>query len=110
MLAKRELLADSLKGNAKGGIYENLVAGILVRNGFPIRHYKNDDCEVEFIVETEAGVIPIEVKSSTGRTRSLDWVLAEAAIPFGIKFTGGNVGVADRRITLPHYMAMFLRP
>ena len=110
MLAKRELLADSLKGNVKGGIYENLVAGILVRNGFPIRYYKNDDCEVEFIVETEAGVIPIEVKSSTGRTRSLDWVLAEAAIPFGIKFTSGNVGVAGRRITLPYYMAMFLRP
>ena len=26
------------------------------------------------------------------------------------KHTGGNVGVAGKCITLPHYMAMFLRP
>lgn len=110
MLAKRELLADMLKGNVKGGIYENLIAGMLERKGFPVRYYRNDDCEVEFIVETEEGVVPIEVKASTGRTRSLDKVLADDAVPYGIKFTNGNVGVAGKRVTLPHYMAMFLEP
>ena len=94
----------------KGGIYENLISGMLERNGFPIRYYRNDDCEIEFVVETEDGVVPIEVKSSTGRTRSLDKIVADAAIPYGIKLTGGNVGVAGKRVTLPHYMAMFLRP
>ena len=54
--------------------------------------------------------MPVEVKSSTGRTRSLDKIVADAAIPYGVKFTGGNVGVAGKRLTLPHYMAMFLRP
>ena len=83
---------------------------MLERNGFPIRYFRNDDCEVEFIIETEDGVVPIEVKSSTGRTRSLDKIVADDAIPYGIKLTGGNVGVAGKRVTLPHYMAMFLQP
>ena len=108
MLAKRELLAGSLKGNVKGGIYENLIAGMLERNGFPIRYYRNDAVEVEFIVETEEGVIPIEVKASDGATRSLDVLLREASVPYGIKLTGGNVGVAGKKITLPHYMAAFI--
>ena len=110
MLAKRGLLDDSLKGNVKGGAYENLIAGILERNGFPVRYYRNDSVEIEFIVETDDGVIPIEVKSSNGRSRSLDELLADDAVPYGIKFTGGNVGVAGKKIALPHYMAMFLRP
>ena len=86
------------------------LSGMLERNGFPIRYFRNDDCEVEFVVETEDGVVPIEVKSSTGRTRSLDKIVADDAIPYGIKLTGGNVGVAGKRMTLPHYMAMFLQP
>lgn len=45
MLAKRGILDGSLVGNVKGGIYENLVAGILERNGFPIRYYRNCDKE-----------------------------------------------------------------
>ena len=110
MLAKRGLLDDSLKGNVKGGAYENLIAGILERNGFPVRYYRNDSVEIEFIVETDDGIIPIEVKSSNGRSRSLDELLADDAVPYGIKFTGGNVGVAGKKIALPHYMAMFLRP
>jgi predicted AAA+ superfamily ATPase len=86
------------------------LSGMLERNGFPIRYFRNDDCEVEFVVETEDGVVPVEVKSSTGRTRSLDKIVADDAIPYGIKLTGGNVGVAGKRMTLPHYMAMFLQP
>ena len=28
--------------------------------------------------------------------------------PYGYKFVDGNVGVREKKITLPHYMAMFL--
>ena len=108
MLTKRGLLNETLKGNVKGGIYENLVAGILERKGYAVRYYRNDDSEIEFIVETEQGVVPIEVKSTTGRTNSLDRLLASDDIACGIKLTNGNVGVAGKKITLPHYMAMFI--
>lgn len=40
----------------------------------------------------------------------MNHVVDDAAIPYRIKLTGGNVGVAGKRVTIPHYMAMFLRP
>ena len=52
--------------------------------------------------------MPVEVKASSGRSRSLDRLLAGASVPYGIKLTGGNVGVAGKKVTLPHYMSMFL--
>lgn len=110
MLTKQGVLSDTLKGSVKGGLYENLIAGILERNGFPIRYYKNDDKEVEFVIETEDGVVPVEVKATQGRSRSLDELLRCDDLSCGYKFTGGNVGRQGKKITLPHYMAMFLRP
>lgn len=90
--------------------YENFVATVLQRNGHPLRYYRNGESEVEFLVETSAGVVPVEVKAQTGRTLSLDKLLARPQVPFGYKLTGGNVGVSGKKITLPHYMAMFIRP
>jgi predicted AAA+ superfamily ATPase len=107
-LAKREMLAGTLAGTVKGGVFENLVAGVLERNGHPVRYYRNDDAEVEFLIENDDGVVPVEVKASAGRSRSLDRLLAGAAVPYGVKLTGGNVGVAGKKVTLPHYMSMFL--
>ena len=76
--------------------------------GWNGRDSRNDDAEVEFLIENDDGVVPVEVKASAGRSRSLDRLLAGASVPYGIKLTGGNVGVADKKVTLPHYMSMFL--
>lgn len=108
MLAKRELLTGRITGPVKGGVYENLIAGVLERNGHPVRYYRNDDAEIEFMIENDDGVIPIEVKASAGRSRSLDRLIERGSVPYGIKLTGGNVGVSGKKVTLPHYMAMFL--
>ena len=107
-LAKREMLSGTLAGTVKGGVFENLVAGVLERNGHPVRYYRNDDAEVEFLIENDDGVVPVEVKASSGRSRSLDRLLGSAAVPYGVKLTGGNVGVSGKKVTLPHYMSMFL--
>ena len=108
MLAKHGILDGTLTGNVKGGLYENLVAGILERNGFPIRYYRDESNEIEFIVETDDGIVPIEVKAQNGRSRSLDDLLMHEEIPYGIKLVDGNLGVSGKKLTLPHYMAMFL--
>lgn len=110
MLVKSEILQGTLAGTVKGGVYENFVATVLQRNGHPLRYYRKEESEVEFLVETSAGVIPVEVKAQTGRTLSLDKLLTRSQVPFGYKLTGGNVGVSGKKITLPHYMAMFIRP
>lgn len=110
LLVKRQLLEDKLKGNVKGGLFENFHASVFERNGFPIRYYRNDDREIEFALETDDGVVPVEVKAENGRTQSLNRALLDESIEYGYKFTSGNVGVVGKKITLPHYMAMFLKP
>lgn len=108
---KRAILDGSLSGSMKGGVYENFICGELERNGFPIRYFKTEqgDAEIEFVVENEDGVIPIEVKARNGATVSLDRALKRPSVPYGYKFTSGNVGVAGKKISLPHYMVLFLR-
>ena len=102
-------------GTAKG--FLQLVEGVADIEGqtvplgerrHPLRYYKNDETEVEFIVERDDGVIPVEVKAGNGRSQSLDKLLRSDDIPYGIKLTGGNVGVSGKKITFPHYMAMFI--
>ena len=104
------LYSGRLKGNAKGGLYENLIAGVLERKGIPLYYFKNEDGsrEVEFAIERDGGIVPIEVKASNGATVSLNEVLEKPQTPYGYKFIDGNVGVSGKKITLPHYMAMFI--
>ena len=104
------LYSGRLKGNAKGGLYENLIAGVLERKGIPLYYFKNEDGsrEVEFAIERDGGIVPIEVKASNGATVSLNEVLEKPQTPYGYKFVDGNVGVSGKKITLPHYMAMYI--
>ena len=110
MLVKRGILDGTLAGNVKGGLYENFVASVLHRSGFPLLYYKNDSEEVEFMIETSDGVVPVEVKATGGRSQSLDRLVARESVRIGFKLTGGNVGVSGKKVTLPHYMAMFFAP
>lgn len=107
---KGAVIRGALSGTVKGALYENLVAGMLVRNGHALHYWrdKREPLEVEFLVEKDGAVVPVEVKASNAATASLDRVLARKEIPFGWKLTGGNVGVSGKKVTLPHYMAMFI--
>lgn len=107
---KAAVINQTLGGSPKGGLYENLVACLLTRGGHPLRYLrdKHDPLEVEFLLERDGHVIPVEVKASNAATASLNRLLARDDIEFGYKLTGGNVGVVGKKITLPHYMAMFL--
>ena len=104
------LYSGRLVGNAKGGLYENLIAGMLERKGIPLYYFKNEEGsrEVEFMVERDGGIVPVEVKVSNGSTLSLNEVLEKPQVSYGYKFVDGNIGVSGKKITLPHYMAMFI--
>ena len=107
---KAAVIENTLKGPAKGGVYENLVADILTKRGQPLYYYKHAGStqEIEFLLTREGGVIPVEVKSKNGTTPSLDAMLKREDVPWGYKLVRGNVGVADKKITLPLYMALFI--
>ncbi len=106
---KQALLNGKLKGFAKGGIYENFVAETLIKNGYSLHYYKPDDnSELEFIIEKDGDVIPIEVKAGNTATKSLNSFIEYFSPSIAYKLVSGNVGEADGKITLPHYLTMFI--
>lgn len=97
--------------SAKGGLYEALACDILTKNGHEtLCFFKNQygTIEVEFIIEGNDGVIPIEIKAGRSRTQSLDRLLESDEIPYGYKFSSQNVGKSGKKITMPIYMMMFI--
>lgn len=104
---KIALLSDALEGPAKGGIYESLIADILAKRGEELYYYKKEDStlEIEFILERECKLVPVEVKARKGSTRSLNELLKMDNIERGYKLTAQNTGVVEKKITLPLYMA-----
>lgn len=107
---KIALLSDALEGPAKGGIYESLVADILAKRGEELYYYKKDDStlEIEFILERDCKLVPVEVKARKGSTRSLNELLKMDNIERGYKLTAQNTGVVEKKITLPLYMAAII--
>ena len=95
----------------KGGFYEALINDLLIKNGNRELFFRKDEAstfEIEFILEKADGVIPVEVKSSNSRSKSLDNILKKSEIPYGYKLIDGNVGQVEKKIKLPLYMAMFI--
>ena len=107
---KAAIINQTIRGSVKGALYENLIATGLVRRGYALRYLQDRriPMEVEFLLEKKGKVVPVEVKASNASTASLNRLLEREDIEFGYKFTSGNVGVAGKKITLPHYMMMFI--
>lgn len=106
---KKAVLENVIKGNAKVGIYENIIAEILVKNGYELYYYKPDDSnELEFLIEKNGEVIPVEVKAGNMATKSLNRFIEKYKPTVAYKIVDGNVGVNENKLTIPHYMVMFL--
>ena len=60
------------------------------------------------MLETEEGVVPIEIKAGRKKANSLERILESPMIERGYKLSLQNVGVSGKKVTLPIYMIMFL--
>ena len=108
---KQQIVDNKLSGNTKGGLYECVIADILYKKGFVLYFYKNETTrkEVDFIIQKDGNVIPIEVKSGNTRATSLNKVFKKwPDIETAYKFIDGNMGKENNIITAPLYMAMFV--
>ena len=108
--SKKAIIENTLEKFAKCGIYENAIMCQLVRNGFSPAYFmpKANVSEIDFFIEKDGATIPIEVKAKRGSSTSFDTQLKRQEVPYGYKFTAGNLGKVGKKITLPHYMAMFI--
>lgn len=109
---KQQLVDNTLAANTKGGIYECAVADALVKKGHTLHFYRNESSkrEIEFLIQKEGRIVPIEVKGGNSRATSLAQLMkGSEEIPEAYKFIDGNVGTGTNRIvTLPLYMVQFL--
>jgi predicted AAA+ superfamily ATPase len=97
-----------------GAIYENAVAQELIAHGITPYYYNNKKRgEVDFIVEINSKVVPIEVKSGKDYTshRALSNILAcdEYDLPEAIVLNNENLKVEGKITYAPVYMTMFLK-
>lgn len=106
---KRAILNNTIKGNAKGGIYENIISECLIKRGYNLHYYKPDDeHELEFLIEKDGEVVPIEVKAGNTASVSLNNYIKEYSPDKAYKLIANRNGVSGAKIILPHYYVLFI--
>ena len=106
---KLAILNDTLKGNARGGIYENIISECLIKRGYTLYYFRPDsEHEIEFLIEKNGEVIPVEVKAGNNPTPSLNSFIDDFSPSLAYKFIGGRNGKVGVKTTLPHYFVMFI--
>lgn len=112
--AQEDLRANRNLGVYKGALYENVVGEALVKSGYALYYYKREDSTLEedFFVRTAQDLIPVEVKATNGRAKSLRTLIASDKyedIHYGIKLVNGNIGYDDQIYTFPYFCAFLLK-
>ena len=106
-------LLNEEKGINFGSIYENVVAQELRAHGFELYYFNSKkQGELDFVIEYQGKVLPIEVKSGKDyqRHNALTGVMANVdyQIPEAIVFSHANVRHVGKITYLPIYMVAFL--
>ena len=96
-----------------GAVYENFVAQELTAHQFDLYYYNSKkNGEVDFMIEHDGALLPIEVKSGKNYTRhvSMTHLLTneDYGIAKGIILQNENVSVKGKAVYLPVYMTMFI--
>lgn len=106
---------DVLQGNLaryKGAIFENLIADMFTKMGRKLYYFhKNSGLEVDFVIRYKVECTLVEVKASSGNTKSTKTILAHPEkyhVNSAIKLGDYNVGRSGEILTLPLYMAFLL--
>lgn len=107
---------DILKGNLlgyKGAIFENLMADFLYKSGQKLYYFHKDSgLELDFLVRFKGECVILEVKSKTGKAKSLTTVLKNKNVYHvnnAIKLGKYNVGREGEVLTIPLYMGFLVK-
>lgn len=103
---------SSDRENTLSGIFfENYVASELVAKGNPLFYWRGKAlCELEFIIESDNKLFPIDVKKGRGVLNSLEKFSHHNKYECAIKISSGNYGYDEskRLLTVPLYFAPFV--
>ena len=113
--AQTDLRANRNFNQYKGAVYENIVADMLVKQGYNLYYYKNEKStlEMDFFIRDSRHLIPVEVKATDHSTRSLNRLIDDndkyPDIRYGIKLCRNNIGFNGKIYTFPYFLAFLLK-
>ena len=112
--SQADLRANKNFNTFKGAVYENIVADMLTKVGYPLYYFKNEKgtIEMDFFVRDAQSVIPVEVKATDNSTVSLNNLINSDKYPlikYGIKLCYKNIGFNGKFYTFPYFLTFLLK-
>ena len=111
LCAKKDLCANDILymveelSDFKGGMAENYVKTQLMMNGYRTYYWESErGAEIDFIIQRDGQLIPIEVKSADNtKAKSLKVYMETFKPAYAIKISARNFGFEDGKKTVPLY-------
>ena len=110
VLANDVLYSSSELNDFKGGMTENYVCSQLICRGYECyTWYSEGEAEIDFVIQREGKIIPIEVKSAdNSKAKSLSIYTGKFKPEYAIKISANNFGFAYNVKTIPLYAVFCL--
>jgi len=113
LCAKKDIIPDDVLflsdeiGDFKGGMVENFVCCQLIANEYKSYYWSSErSAEVDFIIQRDGKIIPIEVKSADNtKAKSLALYVKTYAPEYAMKLSTKNFGFENGVKTIPLYAA-----
>ena len=113
LCAKKDVIANDILymveelNDFKGGMAENYVNVQLSINGYNTYYWQSErGAEIDFVIQREGKLIPIEVKSADNtRAKSLKVYMDAFKPVYAIKLSSKNFGFEDNKKIVPLYAA-----
>ena len=113
LCAKKDLAANDILymvdelDDFKGGMAENYANVQLTISGYTTYYWESDrKAEIDFVIQRDGQLIPIEVKSADNtRAKSLKVYMETYKPAYAIKLSAKNFGFEDGKKTVPLYAA-----
>ena len=111
---QEDLRANRNFNTYKGALYENAVAEMLVKQGYPLYFYRNEKStlEMDFFLRDADSLVPLEVKAEDSATKSLKSLITKDTYPdirYGIKLANKNIGFNGQFYTFPYFLGFMLK-
>ena len=99
-------------GCYKGAIFENIIADSFSKQDRKLYYFHKDSgLEIDFVSKVNNDISLIEVKATTGNTKSAKTVLKNSQYDVNVcyKLSENSIGIAENIITIPYYMTFLLK-
>ncbi len=96
-------------GTYKGYIYENIIIDQLVKNNIKPYYMGDSKNEIDCVVSLNSGIYALEVKSSSGKSKSFNNLIENSNGKIkGIKLSHNNIGLYGDILYIPYYLAFMI--